>query len=209
MSMANKNQNVIIAYFPSADKADMAANQLKEWDQRYEDVKLGGIAIMAWDGEKIETHTVGARASGTGAKVGTTLGVIAAVLSGGVTLVGGVAVGAIGGALFGSLKRKGTKLSEQDIATITQELKSGKAALVVMADDNEVKPTQNQLVGLGGTVTGFAVPAEAMTEVEKAADAAAGTAAGAADAAAGAAKAATDAASDVAGSVKGDTAPSA
>jgi uncharacterized membrane protein len=167
--MANKNQNVIIAYFPSVDKAEVAANELKEWDKRYEDVKLGGISILTWDGEKIAAQTIGARATGTGAKAGTIIGVIAAVLSGGVTLVGGVVAGAVGGALLGSLKRKGTKLTEQDIATITQTLKSGKAALVVMGDDDEVEPTRNLLTGIGGVVTGFAVPAEAMTEVERAA----------------------------------------
>ena len=31
--MAKKDRHVIIAYFKGADKADMAANQLKAWDK--------------------------------------------------------------------------------------------------------------------------------------------------------------------------------
>ena len=42
----NKNKNVIIAYYPGADKADMAADQLKAWDKENGEVKLGGIGIL-------------------------------------------------------------------------------------------------------------------------------------------------------------------
>ena len=57
--MSEKNNQVIIAYFPSADKADSAANQLKSWDQANEAVKLGGIGILVWDDGKFKTYKVG------------------------------------------------------------------------------------------------------------------------------------------------------
>jgi uncharacterized membrane protein len=170
--VANKNKNVVIATFVSADKADMAANQLKSWDKANDDIKLGGIGILAWDGQKIATRKIGARATGTGAKAGAILGVITGVLSGGVTVVGGALAGVIGGAVLGTLKRKGFSLSEADQVRLADELKSGKAAIVAMADDQEVEPTKAELSRLGGQVMHFAVLAEAMTEVEKLAEAA-------------------------------------
>lgn len=66
--MAKKNNHVIIAYFSGADKADAAANQLKDWDKANDAVKLGGIGILVWEDGKIKTHKVGGRAAGTGAK---------------------------------------------------------------------------------------------------------------------------------------------
>jgi Protein of unknown function (DUF1269) len=170
--MANKDRNVVLAYFPSADKADMAANSLKEWDQANDDIKLGGIAILTASDGKVDIRKVTPRSTGAGAKAGTIVGVVAAVLSGGVTLVGGVLVGVAGGALLGSFRKKGVKLTDADQQKMVAELNTGKAAVVVMVDDNEVEPTQKQLMsyGMGVQVDNFEVPAEAMAEVEKAAE---------------------------------------
>ena len=38
--MADKNRHLIIAYFRGADKADMAVNQLRQWDQANSAIKL-------------------------------------------------------------------------------------------------------------------------------------------------------------------------
>jgi hypothetical protein len=62
--MAKKDRHVIIAYFKGADKADMAANQLKAWDKATDAVKLGGIGILTWQEGKIHTRKVGSRAAG-------------------------------------------------------------------------------------------------------------------------------------------------
>jgi len=98
--MANKNRNMIIAYFPSAYAADTAAQSLKAWDKATDAVKLGGTGILTWEDGKVKTHKVGARASGTGAKWGTILGATLGILSGGVTLIGGALVGAGAGAVY-------------------------------------------------------------------------------------------------------------
>jgi uncharacterized membrane protein len=168
--MAKKDRHVIIAYFKGADKADMAANQLKAWDKATDAVKLGGIGILTWQEGKIHTRKVGSRAAGSGAKWGVILGAATGILSGGVTLIGGAVAGMAGGAVAGALFHKSLGLSDDDKVRLEQHLQSGGAALVVMADEDEVEPTQAELAGLGGQVEDYKVPAETMDQVEEAAD---------------------------------------
>jgi uncharacterized membrane protein len=165
--MANKNKNVIIAYFPSAAAAEGASESLKMWDKANDQIKLGGIGILTSVNGEIKEHKVGAKATGTGAKVGATLGIITGILSGGVTLVGGALVGMAGGALLGAIKHKGLGLTDADMQTFKTELASGKAALVVTADDHEVEPTKARIVEFGGTVTSFAAALEAVEAIEQ------------------------------------------
>jgi uncharacterized membrane protein len=164
--MSDKNNQVIIAYFPSADKADSAANQLKAWDQANEAVKLGGIGIMVWDDGKFKTYKVGGRAGGKGAKWGTALGVVTGILSGGVTLIGGAVAGAAGGAVLGSFFHKSLGLTDDDEARLQKHLAGGGAALVAMADEDEVEATSAQLTSLGGTVENYEIPDETMQKVD-------------------------------------------
>ena len=166
--MADKNNHVIIAYFKGADKADMAANQLKAWDKATEAVKLGGIGILTWDDGKVKTRKVGGRAAGKGAKWGTALGVVTGVLSGGVTLIGGALVGATAGAATGALFHKGLGLKDADKTRLEEHLKEGGAAVVAMADEDEVAATREELTSLGGTVEDYQIPEESMEKVEAA-----------------------------------------
>jgi uncharacterized membrane protein len=168
--MAKKDNHVIIAYFPGADKADMAANQLKAWDKATDAIKLGGIGILTWQDDKIHTRKVGSHATGTGAKWGLALGAVTGILSGGVTLIGGAVAGAAGGAVAGAFFHKSLGLSDQDKARLEQRLQDGGAAVVVMADEEEVEPTQAELAGLGGDVENYKVPEETMTQMEEATD---------------------------------------
>ena len=64
--MSNKNRNLIIAYFDTADTADAVAVKLKLWDKAVKDIKLGGMGIITLEDDKLKTHKVGARAAGTG-----------------------------------------------------------------------------------------------------------------------------------------------
>jgi uncharacterized membrane protein len=164
--MANKS--VIIAVFPGADKADRAANLLKDWDQARDDIKLGGIGILTWQEGKIRTRKVGGRATGTGAKWGVALGAITGILSGGVTLLMGAAAGAAGGAVAGSLFHKSLGLTDADKADLERNLKTGQAALVVMADEDQVAATKAELAGLGGEVADYQVPAETIEQIDQA-----------------------------------------
>jgi uncharacterized membrane protein len=166
--MANKNSHVVLAYFPGADKADAAANQLKAWDQANDAIKLGGIGILTWQEGKMHTRKVGGRQTGSGAKWGTAIGATAGILSGGVTLIGGALVGAASGAVTGALFHKRLGLTDADKARMEEHLRKGGAVLVAMADDNEVEATTKELVGLGGKVEDYKVPEEAMEKIETA-----------------------------------------
>ena len=169
--MANKNRNLIIAYFPSVEAAEQAAEDLKDWDKKRGDIKLGGIGIITVNEKgKLKTKKVGSRAGGTGAKWGTILGVTAGILSGGVTLVGGAVVGLAAGSVAGALFHKHIGMEDKDKERLTQHLQDGGAALAVMADDDEVRPAQAKLIKLGGTAESYLVPDETVDELEVAAD---------------------------------------
>ena len=168
--MSNKNKHVIIAYFRGADKADDAADQLKAWDKANDAVKLGGVGILYWEDDKVKSRKVGGRAGGTGAKWGTALGAVAGILSGGVTLIGGAVAGAMGGGVLGSFFHKSLGLSDEDNARLEERLKEGGAALVAMADEDEVAATAAELTSLGGQVESYEVPEETMAQVEAADD---------------------------------------
>ncbi len=166
--MANRNKNVIIAYFPSAAAAEGASESLRMWDKANDDIKLGGIGILTAENGEIKAQNVGSKASGTGAKAGVILGVVAGILSGGVTIVGGALAGMVGGSVLGSLKHKSLGLDEGDIDTLKAELTNGKAALVVTADDDEVYPTKTKIEEFGGTVMSYTTDREASEAIMQA-----------------------------------------
>lgn len=159
--MANKNKNVIIAYFPSAAAAEGASESLRMWDKANDDIKLGGIGILTVENGEVKVSNVGAKATGTGAKAGVILGVVTGILTGGITVVGGAIAGAAGGSILGALKHKSLGLTDGDMDTLKAELTDGKAALVVTADDDEVYPTKSKIEEFGGTVTSFTADREA------------------------------------------------
>ena len=168
--MANKNRNLIIAYYPSKYKAEQAAKDLKNWEKSQNDIKLGGIGIITEDEEgNLKTKKVGAYATGTGAKWGLILGAAAGILSGGITLIGGAIAGLAGGAVAGALFHKKIGMDDDDKARLIQHLKDGGAALAIMADDEEVDPTKFELSSLGGEVESYTVPEETADELEAAA----------------------------------------
>lgn len=167
--MAKKN-NVVIAYFPGADKADAAASQLKAWDKDEKDLKLGGIGILTSEDGKLKTRKVGTRDTGAGAGWGTVLGATIGVLSGGVTLIGGALIGATAGAATGALFHKGLGLSDDDKANLEKKLADGGAAVVTMAGDADVEAVKAELNTVGGDVENYQVPDDSAAKLEEATD---------------------------------------
>jgi uncharacterized membrane protein len=175
--MANKNRNLIVAYFPDEDAADAAARQLKHWDKGTKEVKLGGMGIITQKKGKLKTHYVGARAGGTGAKWGTILGatgglatgvmVVTGVLTGGLGLIPGAIAGLAVGTVGGSLFHKRIGMTDNDRARLEAYLANGGAALAVMADDAEVEPTKAEIAGLGGKVEQYTLPDDVLEEVDE------------------------------------------
>jgi uncharacterized membrane protein len=166
--MADKANHVVISYFPGKDQAATAADEIKDWDKANNAIKLGGIGILTWQDGKVKTHKLSRVKAGRGANWGLALGAVAGVLSGGVTLIGGAVAGAAAGAVGAKLFHQSLGLSDEDSARLEQRLSGGKAALVVMAAEDEVEATKAELAALGGEVEDYEVPEATMAQVEAA-----------------------------------------
>ena len=159
----NKNDNVVVAFFASAEAAEIAAEYLQNWDKASDDIKLGAVGTMvATPDGKIKTHV--GRKAGKGAKTGAIVGMVAGVFTGGLTVIGGLVGGSVLGGVTGAFFKKSTNLTEDEMNKIAEELKRGKAAVVVTCYDHEVAATQDHLAMSGGTVWTYQVPAEALDE---------------------------------------------
>jgi hypothetical protein len=158
-----KNQ-LVLAFFANEDAADAAVKAIKEWDKASKEIKLGSIGVLVKDEKgKIKTDKVGARHTATGAAAG----VLAAVLSGGVSLVGGVVLGSLVGAFI----HKGLGLSKEDLARIGGELDGGKGAVAVLAPADDASAVSAKLAELGGTPETHEVTDEALEQAVAATEA--------------------------------------
>ena len=116
------------------------------------DMKVDGIGVLVKDKDgKVKQHKLGKQAGKKGMGVGIALGLVAAIPSGGLSLVGGVLGGAAGGGVIGEFIHKGLKMTDDDAARISRELDAGHAAVGVLAWDSETKAVTDKLKELGGT----------------------------------------------------------
>ena len=157
-------QQLVLAFFANEAAADQAVQEIKQWDKASKEIKLGSIGVLVKDEKgKVKTHKLGARHTTTGAAAG----VLAAVLSGGVSLVGGVVLGSLVGAFI----HKGLGMSKEDLARIGGELDGGKAAVAVLAAADESAAVSAKLGELGGTVETHEVTDEALEQAVAASEA--------------------------------------
>ena len=155
-------QQLVLAFFENEAAADQAVNGIKQWDKASKEIKLGAIGILAKDDKgKIKTHKLGARKTAAGA----VLFGLAAVLTGGASLL----AGAVFGGIVGSFFRKGLGISKEDLARIDGELNGGKAALCVLAAPDEAAAISAKLAELGGQPESHELSAEVVQEAETAA----------------------------------------
>jgi uncharacterized membrane protein len=172
--VAEAPEHAVIASFDNADQAEQAAKDLMGWDKANEDIKLGAIGVLTKDDKgEIKTKNYSARNTGKGAKVGMGLGVLAAVFSGGLTLIPTAVGGAVAGGAAGSLSRKGLGISDEELQALSGELDGGRAALLVMCNEPEVKATTDYLVAAGGKPHSGAVSDADLQQAAQAASAAA------------------------------------
>jgi uncharacterized membrane protein len=151
----------VLAFYESEAAADEAVNQIKQWDKATKEVKLGAIGVLVKDDKgKIKTHKLGQKKTGTFA----VLGALAAVLTGGATVLGGAVVGGILGAFF----HKGLGLSKDDLARIGNELDGGKAAIGVLVQPDEAAGVSAKLAELGGKPETHEVSEEALDQAQTA-----------------------------------------
>jgi uncharacterized membrane protein len=172
-NVSNSPEHAVIAVFDDTAQAEQAAHDIMGWDKANEDIKLGAIGLLTrepgdWGQGKIKTKNLSSRNTGKGAKVGMGLGVLAAVFSGGLTLIPGAVGGAVAGGAVGSLSHKGLGVSDEDLQQLAAELEGGRAALLVMCDEAEVAATTEYLVAAGGKPQSYVID-EAELQAESAA----------------------------------------
>lgn len=145
-------QHLVLAFFPDEDLADEAAMVLKNWEKANEYMKVDGVGVLVKDKNgEIKEHKLGKRAGKKGMGVGVALGVVAAIPTGGLSLLGGAAGGAVGGGVIGRFFHKGLKMTDEDAARIGGELDAGHAAVGVLAWDFEADAVADKLREVGGT----------------------------------------------------------
>ena len=155
-------QQLVLAFFENEAAADAAVNAVKQWDKASKEIKLGAIGVLVKDDKgKIKTHKLGKRKTAAGAVI---FG-LAAVLTGGASLL----AGAVFGGIVGSFFRKGLGISKEDLARIDGELNGGKAALCVLAAPDEAAALSAKLAELGGQPESHELSAEVVQEAETAA----------------------------------------
>lgn len=151
-------EHAIIATFDSSGQAEQAANDLIDWEKTNPDINLAGIAVLTKNNKgEIKTRSYGARNAGKGAKVGAGIGVLAAAVSGGLTLIPTVIGGVIVGAAAGSLSHKGLGLTDAEKHRLSADLDNGCAAILVMAGDSEVKAITDYLALEGGRIVSYPI----------------------------------------------------
>ena len=162
-------QQLVLVYFGNEAAADEAVNAVKQWDKATKEIKLGAIGILVKDKTgKVKTEKVGKRNTGVGAL----LGVIAAVLSGGISLLGGI----VGGSIIGALFHKGLGISKEQMAKIDSFLNDGKAAVGILVKADEAEAVTAKLTELGGMAAeSYEVSEEIVEEAVAAAEAEPGT----------------------------------
>jgi uncharacterized membrane protein len=135
---------VVLGIFPNEAAADKAAEDLKAWDKVDDDVKLNAIGVLVLDDKgKIKAAKVGTRNVPKGAGIGAVLGLLTPI-----GLVGGL----IGGAVLGAFHHKGLGLSSEERDHLGALLTDGKAAVGVLATDENAAAIGDKLAELGATV---------------------------------------------------------
>ena len=163
-----KDSELIIAYFPSADEAQEAGKKLKEWDKEREDIKLGAISILTMDAKgKLKEHSVGVRTGGKGAKWGVIAGAVLGLLTAGTSIFAGAVVGLVVGGLGGSLFHKKIGMSDEDQAKLQKHLEDGGAALAVMMDYEELESTISELTAMNAEVATYNIPQQVLDDIER------------------------------------------
>jgi len=149
--MAKQEQSLVLAAFADVNAAQEALERVKNWDEADEGVKAGAIGVIAKDANgQINEKLLGGRAGGKGAKVGVILGLIAAIPTGGLSLLGGVIGGGVGGGVLGHFVHRNYSLTEADIARIHSALDAGKAFVGVLVPAAQAGAFEDQLKRFGG-----------------------------------------------------------
>lgn len=159
----NLNEQVIVAFFDAGEAADAAGKSLMQWDEANDDIKLGALARLTLsDKDEVEAKRFTQSKTKRDALIGGAIGLVAGVVTGGLTLLGGALIGGGLGAGYGAATKGTLGLSEDSLADIKEQLGAGRAALVVLCDSFEVESTKDQLRQAGGDPRSFGVSVEVL-----------------------------------------------
>lgn len=152
-----KNQQLVLAFFENRAAADSAVKQLQEWDKAIAGIKFDSIGVLYKDDKgKVKAQMEGGRRTG----LGVLLGALAAVLTGGVSLIAGVVLGGV----VGHFVQKNMGLSKDDLARLSSELDGGKAAVGVLVPEQEAAAVTSWVTSLGGKFETITVSEETVQE---------------------------------------------
>jgi uncharacterized membrane protein len=153
------DKRLVIAIFDAEAAADEAAESLQRVGAAADDA----IAVLVLDKDgDLKTHKVGATSGGKGAAAGLVLGLLGPV---------GIGVGAAGGALLGKLHHKDLGLDDADRERLSAALRGGKAAIGVLADQDELVAVESILVGRGGVTEAHELDEAKLRDVAESSDA--------------------------------------
>ena len=154
------DKQLVLAFFADEPAAAAAASTVKGSGAAKGDAI--GILVLDASGD-LAVDKVGATSVAAGVGIGAALLVLGPYFLGvGVaTAVVGGGIGMAGGAVGGSMHHKGLKLSDGEKARIAADLKSGKAAVGVLADIDQAASIQEKLSELGGATSAHDVVDEA------------------------------------------------
>jgi uncharacterized membrane protein len=148
--MAAKQQ-LVLAFFETEQAADGAARALGQWAKANRHAELEAVGVLVKDEQgNVKTHRLGPREGKRGIGIGAVLGVIAAVVAPGLTVLEGAALGGLGGLGIGSLYRKGLGMTPDDAERISSRLDSGHAAVGALVPPHQAAAVTEELAALGG-----------------------------------------------------------
>jgi uncharacterized membrane protein len=142
----------VIALFDTAVAAETAARRVDGWAGSTPLVRLDALGVLAKDENgSLSLRKLGPRETRKGAGIGLLAGALAASRADGLTVLQGLAVGAAGGSVVGSLFRKDLRVSHATRSRIAIRLSSGGAAVLAVVPARHAAAVTEKLVEYGGT----------------------------------------------------------
>ena len=167
--MSKKTDQLIIAYFPTADAAREAGKIVKEWDKDIIEIDLGAMGILTMDEDgKVKTEKIGDRATGKGAKWGLLVGAVTGIFTGGLSLIGGALAGLAVGSVAGALFHRGLGMTDVEKEQLEAHLKDGGAALAIITPHEQVQPTKSVLAARSDEISVFQMDDETVKKMQEA-----------------------------------------
>jgi uncharacterized membrane protein len=163
--VSDEGRQLVLGVFEDEGAARRAVEALKGWDDGRPGTHPASIGILVKDDRgRIKEELLGPRAAGKGAGIGAILGLVAAVPTGGLSLLAGVLGGAAGGGVAGAFFHRHLGLTAADRERLGAELNAGRAAVGVLVEADAAPAALARLEALGARPEAHALSAETAEE---------------------------------------------